>query len=83
MEMAMSIKVRYFAGLKESLGRCEDDLDGADGQTAQAIWARLNEGRPLPSNILVAINMDYASLDAVVGDGDELAFFPPVTGGQR
>jgi len=77
----MSIKVCYFASLKESLGREKDELDHAIGLTPRAIWSRLNKGRPLPVNVLVAVNMDYASLDAVLEDGDELAFFPPVTGG--
>jgi len=77
----MSIKVCYFASLKESLGRDGDGLDYAVGLTPRAIWDRLNAGRPLPVNVLVAVNMDYASLDTVLEDGDELAFFPQVTGG--
>ncbi len=36
---------------------------------------------PLPGNILAAVNMDYVELDSNVKDGDEIAFFPPVTGG--
>ena len=35
----------------------------------------------MPDNVLAAVNMVYAGLDAVVQDGDEVAFFPPVTGG--
>ncbi|MDD1617761.1 MAG: hypothetical protein CG439_2829, partial [Methylococcaceae bacterium NSP1-2] len=33
------------------------------------------------NNVLAAVNMDYVSLDYNVQDGDEVAFFPPVTGG--
>jgi molybdopterin synthase sulfur carrier subunit len=77
----MSIKVRYFASLKESVGRSEDNLTFAGFSTVNEVWNRANPGRPLPDNILAAVNMDYVELDSNVKDGDEVAFFPPVTGG--
>ena len=43
-------------------------------------WSRLNPALPLPPNTLAAINHEYVDLGAPVR-GDELAFFPPVTGG--
>jgi molybdopterin synthase sulfur carrier subunit len=45
------------------------------------VWKAVSGGLPLPDRILCAVNMDYATLDATVRDGDEVAFFPPVTGG--
>ena len=77
----MSIKVRYFASLKESVGRSEDDLTFKNSLTVREIWNRANSNKPLPDNILAAVNMDYVELDNIVRDGDEVAFFPPVTGG--
>lgn len=77
----MSIKVRYFASLKENLGRSEDSLTFTEGLTVEAVWKRVNGDLPLPNNILAAVNMDYVELDNRVNDGDEVAFFPPVTGG--
>ena len=77
----MSIKVRYFASLKESLGRSEDDLAFTRLLTVNDVWKRANAGKSLPDNILAAVNMDYVELDNPVKDGDEVAFFPPVTGG--
>ena len=79
--MLMSIKVRYFASLKESVGRSEDDLAFTGLATVNEVWNRANPGRSLPDNILAAVNMDYVELDSNVKDGDEVAFFPPVTGG--
>jgi len=79
--MFMSIKVRYFASLKERLGCSESHLDFAEGLTVLAVWQQLNPDLSLPNNILAAVNMDYVGLDAIVADGDEVAFFPPVTGG--
>jgi molybdopterin synthase sulfur carrier subunit len=79
--MSMSIKVRYFASLKESLGRSEDDFVYTGLLSAREVWQAIHVATPLPANILVAINMDYVDPDHLVKDGDEVAFFPPVTGG--
>ncbi len=77
----MSIKVRYFASLKESVGRAEDDLAFVDITSVADVWARANGDKARPANILAAVNMEYAGFDCAVNDGDEVAFFPPVTGG--
>lgn len=77
----MSIKVRYFASLKESLGRAEDTVAFQEGATVGDIWQCVHAEKSLPSNVLAALNMDYVELDSPVSDGDEVAFFPPVTGG--
>jgi sulfur-carrier protein len=77
----MSIKVRYFASLGESIGNSKHDLEFTQGMTVREVWLRATSGKPIPDNMLAAVNMDYAGLDAIVQDGDEVAFFPPVTGG--
>ena len=77
----MSIRVRYFASLKESIGRSEDELEGQNASTVEQVWRRANADKPLPDNVLAAVNMDYVDWDHIVKDGDEVAFFPPVTGG--
>ncbi len=79
--MIMSIKVRYFASLKESLGRSEEEQAFGQPLTVREVWQRANAGKPLPPHILAAVNMDYVDLDSTVQDNDEVAFFPPVTGG--
>ncbi len=77
----MSIKVRYFASLKESIGRSEDILGLAGMATVGDVWRYANPNKALPDNTLAAVNMDYVELSSPVKDGDEVAFFPPVTGG--
>lgn len=48
--------------------------------TVADVWRALSE-RPPPANLLCARNLEYADFAEVVDDGDEVAFFPPVTGG--
>lgn len=76
----MSIEVRFFARLREVAGRDGASVEATPGMTARQAWERTVDG-PLPAHTLVAINMEYARLDDAVADGDEVAFFPPVTGG--
>ena len=77
----MSIHIKYFASLRERMGRSDDVIE-VDGVTTVAdVWARVSAKNILPPNTLVAINMEYAGLNQEVKEGDEVAFFPPVTGG--
>jgi len=77
----MSIKVRYFASLKEKLGRSGDELDSQGIGSVAEVWRKTNPSLPLPENILAAVNLEYVAMDSPVKDEDEVAFFPPVTGG--
>jgi sulfur-carrier protein len=77
----MSITVRYFASLREQLGRGEDWLEAGETDTAAGVWARAVPERAMPDRVLIAVNQEYADGDHPVHDGDEVAFFPPVTGG--
>lgn len=84
----MSVRVLYFAGLREALGRSSEELTlPADVGTLGALrtylaargepWTALNQTK----NLKAAVNQAMAGADAPVRDGDEVAFFPPVTGG--
>ncbi|MBD9354299.1 MoaD/ThiS family protein [Methylomonas albis] len=77
----MSIKVLYFASLKDSVGRSGDELKIETPLPVSEIWHRANPSMDMPETLLAAINMEYVGLEAKVSDGDEVAFFPPVTGG--
>ncbi len=77
----MSITVKFFASLRETIGNAEMDLDADNITTAADVWQIATNNHDPVSNMLVAINMEYANLDETVKDGDEVAFFPPVTGG--
>ena len=77
----MSITIKYFASLRESLGRGEDTLVPSASGTVADVWSQATGGERLPDNVLVAVNLEYVDRDHPVRDGDEVAFFPPVTGG--
>ena len=83
------INVLYFANIREALGREQESLELPEGvkTVAQLMshlahqhgqdWERIMTQRP----VLVAVNQDMTQKSAPVQDGDEVAFFPPVTGG--
>lgn len=83
------LNVLYFARLKDSLGTDRERIDLPEGVSDVAglvawlrqrgdAWEReLGPGRA----VRAAVNQDMAHPDTPVRDGDEIAFFPPVTGG--
>lgn len=75
----MSIQVKFFASLREELSQSETTVEQAS--TVADVWTQATQSSPQPNNLLVAINLDYATMQSTVSDGDEVAFFPPVTGG--
>jgi molybdopterin converting factor subunit 1 len=83
------MKILYFAWLRAKIGTGEEDLTPpADVATVGQIMAWLSTRSPghaeafaRPALIRAAVNQDFAGLDQPVGADDELAFFPPVTGG--
>ena len=82
----MSVRILYFAGLKEALGMAGETVElpvGLASVGALRDWL-VGQGRAAlgtAKNLRCAVNQDMARLDAAVQDGDEIAFFPPVTGG--
>jgi molybdopterin converting factor small subunit len=59
--------------------------DIAPGATIRSVWRDLAAEFPELANyersISSAVNADYAKMDQVLSDGDEVAFLPPVSGG--
>ncbi len=77
----MPIKIKYFASIRDQMGRGSDEVPGFDGMTVADLWAKVAEGANLPESVLIAVNMEYTDGTHAIKEGDEVAFFPPVTGG--
>ena len=78
----MKVHVLFFASLREQLGRTEQRLELASMHSVESLWNQLSRGHDaLPAQILFAVNQEYVHADYQLQDGDEVAFFPPVTGG--
>ncbi|NOZ52203.1 MAG: molybdopterin converting factor subunit 1 [Gammaproteobacteria bacterium] len=77
----MTITVKFFASLRESLNLSSQTLNHEGINTASDAWHKATKGAAMPHNVLIAVNMDYVKDTHKIKDGDEIAFFPPVTGG--
>ncbi|APW37027.1 molybdopterin converting factor subunit 1 [Rhodoferax koreense] len=83
----MKLKVKYFASIREAIGTAEEVVEtqaGTLGALRDQLIARdearagsLARGR----SVRMALNQVMRQEDAALADGDEVAFFPPVTGG--
>ncbi len=77
----MAIKVKCFASMREYLDLSEREI-GIDGiSTVADVWRAVAGDKPMPDNTLCAVNQSQANAAFSVSSGDEVAFFPPVTGG--
>ena len=77
----MAIKVKYFANLRELLGRSEDSIEFRADLSVADIWNMVKGNVQDSTAYLAALNMEYTNNNTIVKDGDEVAFFPKVSGG--
>ena len=81
----MRVTVRLFARLRDIAGAAELPCDVMPGATIGTVWrqlvGRFPELESYEPTISSAVNADYARMDHLVRDGDEVAFLPPVSGG--
>lgn len=82
----MEVTLRLFATLRQEAGWTEKRVEAPDGATLQDLLVLLEQrddgvritGRP----VYAAVNREYAKPEIVLHDGDEVALFPPVSGGE-
>ena len=86
---ARPVRVLYFAWLKERVGTGEEAVElpaGIGTVGALTDWLAARSQRHAPAfaaraTIRMAVNQDFATPETPIAPGDEIAFFPPVTGG--
>jgi len=76
----MKVNVKFFASMRDRVGRSDDRVELAESATVADLWKAVSK-EALPENTLIAVNMEYTDIAHALRDGDEVAFFPPVTGG--
>ena len=81
------IRILYFASLRERLGSAEETLQDFPGTVAELRAQLASRGEAWDEvfaedqRVLAAVNQEMASADRALKAGDEVGFFPPVTGG--
>ena len=84
------MRILYFSWFRTKVGMAEESVTPPPEVTdvaALVAWLRTRgpafaEALADPAVVRVAVNQEYASADAPVGPDDEVALFPPVTGGR-
>jgi molybdopterin converting factor subunit 1 len=81
----MRVRIRLFGRLHDLAGATQVQRDLPAAATAWDVWQRLVAEfpavAPYAGSVSVAVNADFAKMTTMVGDGDEVAFLPPVSGG--
>src|SRR6516164_1415223 len=84
--LKMQVRLLFFASLKDIVGSRQLQLDLPRGATVddlltrlEAKYPRMKEYRPV---VLTAVNEEYVDQRTPIQDGDEVAIFPPVSGGE-
>lgn len=81
------IRVRFFASVRERAGQEALDIERGGATTVAGLMAQLGDHSEnvrealARENLLIAVNQTMVGRDHAIADGDEVAFFPPVTGG--
>jgi molybdopterin synthase catalytic subunit len=84
---AMNIEVLLFAQLRELVGQDRVTVQRQELLTVRDVWDGLRAQYPqlegFGKSLVVSVNQEFAGWDTAIREGDELAFFPPVSGGSE
>ncbi|RMF97443.1 MAG: molybdopterin converting factor subunit 1 [Candidatus Schekmanbacteria bacterium] len=82
----MTLKILYFAAIREKLGKKSEEITAREGETVGDLMKRLSEKyeivAQMEKTLMVAVNKEYRDNSYLLKDGDEVALIPPVSGGQ-
>jgi molybdopterin converting factor subunit 1 len=81
----MKLRLLFFAGHREVLGAVSKPFEMPAGSTVKDLFDALASRHPalreMEGRTIIAVNRDQADWDRRLQDGDEVAFYPPVSGG--
>jgi len=77
----MRVRLRFFASFRDQMGSPERWVDLEEGTNLRDLTSSMGQHHPFLVSGLVAINGRYLDAGTIIRDGDEVAFFPPVSGG--
>ncbi len=80
----MKVRVKYFASFRDMTGKMEESLEVPEGITVEGLREHIKglyDKMARRNQVLVAVNGAFVPLETVVREGDNVAFFPPVSGG--
>ena len=84
MAIAVGIRIRFFARLREQAGVETERIEVAPGSTLAEVYAALRGNHaalPEQGAVRAALNQEFADWNTPVAAGDEVAYIPPVSGG--
>jgi len=85
--VGMGVRVLFFGQLREIVGRGEEETDLEEGARVEDVFARYRTAFPrlarLRPSLVASVNQEFAEWGAALRHGDEVAFLPPVSGGEE
>ena len=77
----MVIVVKYFASISDAVGKTSEKIVLQREVTVGEVWTDVSKNIKYTGKVMIAANHEYVDEYYLLNDKDEIAFFPPVTGG--
>ena len=77
----MVIVVKYFASISDAVGKTSEKIVLQHEMTVGEVWTDVSKNIKYIGKVMTAVNHEYVDENYLLTDEDEVAFFPPVTGG--
>ena len=79
--ITLIIVVKYFASISDAVGKTSEKIVLEHEMTVGEVWTDVSKNIKYAGKVMTAVNHEYVSEDHLLKNEDEVAFFPPVTGG--
>lgn len=77
----MVIVVKYFASISDAVGKTSEKIVLQHEMTVGEVWTDVSKNIKYVGKVMTAVNHEYVDENYLLRNEDEVAFFPPVTGG--